>query len=686
HAWKDFKWKLNINYVKKDKTPFEDYPELKKEWWPDFVEWVTSDEYIALGEKGKQSQSMNKFRQKLGRRSYTVQKRKWAKEDAQALTEGKSIPFQDMPDGRHKDWARAMNPSGDVNITESHPIIKKIVDLNEKSVAGTFTPLDNMDILATAIGSNHPGRTTGVSAYVGLGMGLAQGDGPRKKKRRTTKEYVKRIVDEYEAKFEKLTALCQSMERRLNNSESCSSSKFVDTPDHATHHSVDSLQEVIKCKLVVQIGPQSVVVARGQAYPSKDVVTVHGIERRDDHAKVQVDFVFDNFLEFPHPIPIAGGDMFTLGEAKNSFVLWPKSGIQLAEETTVHAKPQQVPDTSPQIDKYRGIVGFLDPEMIILKRINEEADEVEAYIVKALLAQQDKECIFVVCQEGYHWALLVIFPKWNTVYNIDSKGYQSPSCYSIKKLFDEWRDGAEERNPTRILPKTSLANLRMELLGIRRFSQGCGTSPSSPSGRMEILKATYENCKVLLRSDLIKSSSEERSLLKNLGSWLGKFTIDDKQLVSGLISLIEQGIDVLRVKALLFVALLCKNSRRWLPHFFCNAKLISDVDRLGKEKEGFIHHCTEAFVQLVASLVPGILDTVSSDIQQVMVGKRHGPVTALAGRAHPKSTIHLFPVILHLLGSASFKHRVVTGHVLLQLANLIKILEAPFQVLFKNLT
>lgn len=99
-----------------------------------------------------------------------------------------------------------------------------------------------MDILATAIGSNHPGRTTGVSAYVGLGMGLAQGDGPRKKKRRTTKEYVKRIVDEYEAKFEKLTALCHSMERRLNNSESCSSSKFVDTPDHATHHSVDSLQ------------------------------------------------------------------------------------------------------------------------------------------------------------------------------------------------------------------------------------------------------------------------------------------------------------------------------------------------------------------------------------------------------------------------------------------------------------
>ncbi|XP_017218466.1 uncharacterized protein LOC108195949 isoform X2 [Daucus carota subsp. sativus] len=41
----------------------------------------------------------------------------------------------------------------------------------------------------------------------------------------------------------------------------------------------------------------------------------------------------------------------------------------------------------------------------------------------------------------------------------------------------------------------------------------------------EIVQASYENCKVLLGSDLIKTHSEERSLLKNLGSWLGKITI-----------------------------------------------------------------------------------------------------------------------------------------------------------------
>ncbi|KAF9613129.1 hypothetical protein IFM89_005608 [Coptis chinensis] len=54
---------------------------------------------------------------------------------------------------------------------------------------------------------------------------------------------------------------------------------------------------------------------------------------------------------------------------------------------------------------------------------------------------------------------------------------------------------------------------------------------NSKSLNKEILKATYENCKVLLRSELIKSSSEERSLLKNLGSWLGKFTIGRNQVL-----------------------------------------------------------------------------------------------------------------------------------------------------------
>ncbi|KNA22767.1 hypothetical protein SOVF_031520 isoform A [Spinacia oleracea] len=47
----------------------------------------------------------------------------------------------------------------------------------------------------------------------------------------------------------------------------------------------------------------------------------------------------------------------------------------------------------------------------------------------------------------------------------------------------------------------------------------------------EIVQETYENCKVLLGSELIKSSAEERSLLKNMGSWLGRLTIGRNQVL-----------------------------------------------------------------------------------------------------------------------------------------------------------
>lgn len=45
----------------------------------------------------------------------------------------------------------------------------------------------------------------------------------------------------------------------------------------------------------------------------------------------------------------------------------------------------------------------------------------------------------------------------------------------------------------------------------------------------EVMKATYENCRALLASDLIKTSADERVLLRNLGSWLGMLTIGKNQ-------------------------------------------------------------------------------------------------------------------------------------------------------------
>ncbi|KAK6930100.1 hypothetical protein RJ641_004194 [Dillenia turbinata] len=155
--------------------------------------------------------------------------------------------------------------------------------------------------------------------------------------------------------------------------------------------------------------------------------------------------------------------------------------------------------------------------------------------------------------------------------------------------------------------------------------------------------------------------------------------IEEKNLVPSLVCLIEPGSSVLRGKALLFVALLCKNGRHCVPHFFCNPKLLSVADRLVKEKGSYVKRCLDAFVHVGASSVPGFLESITGDIQQMMEGRHHGPISALSSRAAPKNSIHLFRVVLHFLGTLSFKQRVATLQVLQQLANLMKLAESPFQ-------
>ncbi|KAL9810783.1 putative serine/threonine-protein kinase RUNKEL ULK-ULK4 family [Arabidopsis thaliana] len=195
-----------------------------------------------------------------------------------------------------------------------------------------------------------------------------------------------------------------------------------------------------------------------------------------------------------------------------------------------------------------------------------------------------------------------------------------------------------------------------------------------------------------IASSFVKGSAREQQVCLNLlnMAMIGSHTFtsfgrhlvtltEEKNLFPSLLSIIEQGTEVLRGKALLFVAFLCKNSRRWLTNFFCNARFLPVVDRLAKEKDSYLQQCLEAFVNVIASIIPGMLDTITNDIQQLMTGRRHGPVSPLNSRAPVKTNAHLFPVVLHLLGSSSFKNKMVTPQVLRQLANLTKLVEASFQ-------
>ncbi|KAL3506782.1 hypothetical protein ACH5RR_032164 [Cinchona calisaya] len=189
-------------------------------------------------------------------------------------------------------------------------------------------------------------------------------------------------------------------------------------------------------------------------------------------------------------------------------------------------------------------------------------------------------------------------------------------------------------------------------------------------------------------SSLVKGSPREQQIRLNLLNMailespnIEKYLLsvaEDKNLIPNLISLIEQGSEILKGKALIFVALLSKNGRRWLPQFFCNVRLLANVDRLVKEKDSYVRQCLDALAHVVASVVPSLLETIIGEIQQLLGGRRRGQFAGLS-RNSSKSNINLFPVILNLLGSSLFKHRVVRNQVLQQFANLLKLAESPFQ-------
>lgn len=211
---------------------------------------------------------------------------------------------------------------------------------------------------------------------------------------------------------------------------------------------------------------------------------------------------------------------------------------------------------------------------------------------------------------------------------------------------------------------------------------------SPPSIQWVVDKLSFKD----ITSSLVKGSPREQQISLNLlnMAMLGSHTftnlgrhllqlLEEKNLVPSIVSLIEQGTEVLRGKALLLVALLCKNGKRWLSHFFCSARLISAVDRVAKEKDNYLQQCLAASVYVVSSTVPTLLENVAGDIQQMMGGRRHG-MSPLNSRTVPKTNIHLFPIILNLLGSPSFKHRLASCQVQQQLAKIISLIENPFQV------
>ncbi|KAI8003028.1 Prolyl endopeptidase [Camellia lanceoleosa] len=186
-------------------------------------------------------------------------------------------------------------------------------------------------------------------------------------------------------------------------------------------------------------------------------------------------------------------------------------------------------------------------------------------------------------EEEFHWLI-----KYSPLHNVSRAWEQSSIDFldypATMLLTADHDDRVVPLHSLKLLADTGVASTTLDSLprGIIQARSDLELKPlwskSSSKSKVnvsykEIVQATYENCKVLLGSELIKSSSEERSLLKNLGSWLGKITIGINQVLrarevdpkSLIVEAYEKGLMIAVIPFTSKILEPCQNSLAYQP-------------------------------------------------------------------------------------------------------------------------
>jgi serine/threonine-protein kinase ULK4 len=101
-----------------------------------------------------------------------------------------------------------------------------------------------------------------------------------------------------------------------------------------------------------------------------------------------------------------------------------------------------------------------------------------------------------------------------------------------------------------------------------------------------------------------------------------------------------------------------------------------------KEKDPYVQQCMEALVQTIVGAMPGILESIATDIVNLTSAKRANTIglgaAPLIGRGSVRSSIPLFPVVMN---NPTFQTQVIDRPMLAHLASFLKCLEtSSFQV------
>jgi ribosomal protein L3 len=93
-ALRTLRSRLNNNYVKKGKTPFEDYNFIKRHIWDEFVKKMSTDEVKAKSEKFSDLAKKNELLHHLGMTGYAGKRPRWRQEEREAEAARQGYPLQ----------------------------------------------------------------------------------------------------------------------------------------------------------------------------------------------------------------------------------------------------------------------------------------------------------------------------------------------------------------------------------------------------------------------------------------------------------------------------------------------------------------------------------------------------------------------------------------------------------------
>nr|AAP44623.1 hypothetical protein [Oryza sativa Japonica Group] len=140
---------------------------------------------------------------------------------------------------------------------------------------------------------------------------------------------------------------------------SCASTELAESPT-SVDSAVDHITEPTSCTLTVRVMPTfTVPAAEGLAYKPTPETRVHGAQLRADCAKVQVDSVKPEYELFPLKYP-PNDEVLSLGNARGTFIQWPKDLIEIrvtARPTTAPGgrppkRPASAPSAPPTQDRH----------------------------------------------------------------------------------------------------------------------------------------------------------------------------------------------------------------------------------------------------------------------------------------------------------------------------------------------